>query len=139
VTTLSILVVAILAVASIAAFVVERRRAARARPVPTGATAPAQLDRLDFERPGAPWLVVLFSSRECEGCAPVSDAVHALESPDVAVDEVEWTARPDLQRKYRIDGVPVVVLADRDGVARATFVGAHEMRGMPAEIRRVVG
>jgi hypothetical protein len=132
-----VLVGAILVVSVMVAVVLERRRVARTRPVDAkvgAAHAPGQVDRWDFDRPGAPWLVVLFSSRECAGCGPVAEQVRSLETPDVAVDEVEWSEGRDLHRKYAIEGVPVVVLVDRLGVTRAEFVGAESMPDMPSRI-----
>ena len=55
---------------------------------------PAQLDRADFPRPEAPWLVVLFTSSNCDSCAGLYDKAAALESDEVAVTEVEYFARP---------------------------------------------
>ena len=41
----------------------------------------------------------------------------------VAVVDVEYSASPALHRKYHIDAVPIVVVADSRGVVRASFVG----------------
>ena len=41
----------------------------------------------------------------------------------MAVGEVEAGARPDLHRRYRIEAVPITVVADRAGVVRASFIG----------------
>ena len=86
--------------------------------------AGVQLDRLDFPRPDAPWLFVLFSSQTCDSCAPMAARVAALDSDTVATVEVEASADKELHRRYRIEGVPMVVLADADGVVRAGFVGS---------------
>lgn len=108
--------------AIIVARMLERRRPA---PPTRGAyPVPAQLDRLDFPRPDAPWLFVLFSSRTCDSCGPMVSRVCSLESEAVATVQVEAKADKALHERYRIEGVPMVVLADAEGVVRAGFVGA---------------
>ena len=100
---------------------------------------PAQLDRGDFPRPDAPWIVVLFSSRACESCAPMAEKVAALESDTVATCEIEAAEARQLHRRYRIEGVPMVVVADAEGVVRAGFVGTvsvSDLAGALAEARR---
>jgi thioredoxin-related protein len=102
--------------------------AARRRRVPDAPTqrrfsAPQQLDRDDFARPEAPWLVAVFSSATCDVCAQVVAKAAVLECRDVAVVDVEYTANRDLHEKYSIDAVPTLVIADAHGVAVATFLG----------------
>jgi hypothetical protein len=119
----------VLALVVIAAAVVIARQLERRRPAPPTRDAypvPAQLDRLDFPRPEAPWLFVLFSSRTCDSCAAMVARVCELESDSVATVQVEAKADKALHDRYRIEGVPMVVLADADGVVRAGFVGAVE-------------
>ena len=94
------------------------------RPVAVGSDAPMQLYRADFARPEAPWLVVLFSSATCDGCAKMAAKVEVLESEAVATCEIEFSAQRELHRRYAIDAVPLVVIADRDGVTRRHFYGA---------------
>jgi hypothetical protein len=84
---------------------------------------PTQLDRTDFDTPDAPWLVVLFSSATCETCAAVRGKVLPLASADVAVHEVDAIEGRALQERYAVEAVPMVVVADADGVVRASFVG----------------
>lgn len=112
----------VVAAAVVAARLLERRRPAP--PTRDAYPVPAQLDRLDFPRPDAPWLFVLFSSQTCDSCAPMAARVAALDSDTVATVEVEASADKELHRRYRIEGVPMVVLADADGVVRAGFVGS---------------
>ena len=69
-------------------------------------------------------LFVLFSSRTCDSCQPMAARVEALESEAVVTVEVEAFADKELHRRYRIEGVPMVVLADAEGVVRAGFVGS---------------
>src|SRR5438094_6592036 len=83
---------------------------------------PDQLDRADFERPGAPWLVAVFSSATCDSCADAVETARLLASADVVVQEVEVAERADLHHRYNVEAVPMLILADRDGVVRASFV-----------------
>ncbi|MDQ1504035.1 MAG: hypothetical protein QOD57_1762 [Actinomycetota bacterium] len=117
----------VLALVVVVAAVVAARLLERRRPAPPTRDAypvPAQLDRLDFPRPDAPWLFVLFSSRTCDSCGPMVARVCGLESESVATVQVEAKADKALHDRYRIEGVPMVVLADADGVVRDGFVGS---------------
>ena len=103
------------------AWVLERRRPAA--PPRDAYPVPRQLDRRDFPRPVAPWLVVLFSSSTCEGCAAMADKVAVLESPAVAVCEIEFSRARALHDRYEISGIPTTLVADAQGRVRAAFVG----------------
>lgn len=119
-----ILLALAIAGAAVALAVVLQRR--RPDPPSSGAvdfTAPSQLDRDDFGRAQAPWLVVLFSSATCSTCADVEAKVAVLESTEVAVQVVEAVADADTHRRYGIEAVPITVIADADGVVGASFVG----------------
>lgn len=117
-----LIVAAVVALAAGVAVVVRRRRP---EPPTQGRwPVPTQLDRVDFDRPDAPWLVVVFSSTTCLSCADAVEKAEVLASADVVVQDVEVGARADLHRRYGIDAAPVTVVADRDGVVRASFVGA---------------
>ena len=118
-----VIAVAILAVAGAIAWWLEHRRSV-APPSQGRAVAPQQLDRNDFPRPDASWLVVLFTSRHCDSCAGLVDKALPLVSDDVAVVEVEYTLEPELHARYQIGAAPITVLVDRDGVTRKAFVGA---------------
>jgi thioredoxin-like negative regulator of GroEL len=100
---------------------------------------PTQLDRADFDRPDAPWLVVVFSSTTCLSCADAVEKAEVLASAEVVVQDVEVTANPDLHRRYGIDAVPVTVVADGDGVARASFVGAPSATDLWAAVADLRG
>ena len=112
---------AVVAVAVIVAVVLERRRPEA--PTQGDWAVPAQLDRADFARPDAPWLVAVFTSATCDSCARTIEQARVLASDAVAVDEAEVKARPDLHRRYHIDAVPIVVVADAEGVVRRSFTG----------------
>ena len=117
-----IVAVVIVAVVGVVAVVARRRRVPDA-PTQRRFTAPEQLDRNDFARPEAPWLVAVFSSATCDVCAQVIAKAKVLECTDVAVVEVEYGANRTLHERYSIDAVPTVVVADSRGVAVATFLG----------------
>ena len=128
--------VVLVALAVVVALVLERRRP----DAPTQArwAVPSQLDRDDFTRPETPWLVAVFTSATCDSCAKVVAKAGPLESSEVAVEEVEYAGRPDLHRRYGIDAVPCIVMADADGVVRASHVGpatATDLWATLAEVR----
>ena len=131
-----LLAVAIALAVTALAMVVQRRR-----PQPPSQrrwAVPDQVDRSDFDRPGAPWLVVVFSSASCASCEVAVARASAVASADVAVQEVEFTARRDLHQRYNIETVPMLVVADRAGVVRAHYIGTPaegEMDGALAELR----
>lgn len=124
-------------VAVVVAFVIDRRRAADAPTQPTW-TVPRQLDRDDFARPDAPWLVAVFTSSTCNSCRGTMEKALVLACDDVAVDEVEVAARKQTHERYGIDAVPTIVVADAAGVVRASFVGpptATDLWAAVAEVR----
>ena len=133
-----LLVVVVLAAVAVAvALVVERRR----RPSPPTNVRhrlPQQLDRGDFDRPDAPWLVAVFTSATCHTCAGVVDKARLLASDEVAVQEVEVTTAREVHQKYAIDAVPAVVVADPSGAVQAGFLGpvtATDLWATVAELR----
>jgi len=100
---------------------------------------PKQLDRADFPRPDAPYLVVLFSSTNCDSCHGLFEKVTPLACEDVAVCEVEASDRGDLHRRYELAAIPTTVVADADGVVCRAFVGAFtatDLWAAVAEVRR---
>ena len=117
-----LIVAGVVLVATAVAVVVRRRRPEP--PTQARWPVPVQLDRRDFDRPDAPWLVVVFSSATCLSCADAFEKAKVLAGADVVVQDVDVQARPDLHRRYAIDAVPVTVVVDREGVVRASFVGA---------------
>jgi hypothetical protein len=132
-----VLVLVLVAVAIGVAVVVERRRRPDA-PTNVGHTVPDQLDRRDFARPEAPWLVAVFTSASCSTCAGVWDKARLLASDDVAVHEVEVGTARDLHERYRITAVPALVVADGEGAVRASFLGpvtATDLWATVAELR----
>jgi hypothetical protein len=118
-----VIVALVIVVAVAVVAVVVRRRRVPDAPTQRRFSAPEQLDRNDFDRPDAPWLVAVFSSATCDVCAQVVAKAQVLECADVAVVEVEFGANRSLHERYSIDAVPTVVIADAQGVAAATFLG----------------
>jgi hypothetical protein len=132
-----LLIALAIAVAATAVALLLRRR----RPdAPTGrrGLVPDQLDRADFAEPLRPWLVAVFTSKTCSSCADVEAKASVLAATDVAVDVVEYSARRDLHRRYHVEAVPLVAIADAAGVVRRHFLGpvsATDLWAAVAEVR----
>jgi hypothetical protein len=123
VVTRVLIAAAVIVLASLASLVLRRRTSGTDAPTQAQHHVPTQLDRSDFASPDTPWLVAVFSSATCQTCANVVSKASVLHSASVAVDDVEYAARRALHEKYRIDGVPCVVIADRLGVVHRSFLG----------------
>src|SRR5688500_19321876 len=117
-----LIALALAALALVVAAVVQRRQRTDA-PVRTGYAVPAQVDRADFARPDAPWLVAVFTSATCGACAGVWAKARHLESDAVAVQELEHGVDRAIHDRYGIDAVPVSLVVDATGVVQASFVG----------------
>lgn len=131
------IVVVVGLVAVVVAAVVQRRQPATA-PADTGYHIPTQLHRGDFERPDAPWLVVLFTSATCRSCQGMWDKARHLESDVVAVQQIEVTEAKEIHERYRIDGIPTTLVADAEGVVQRSFMGpatATDLWAAVAELR----
>ena len=128
------------AVLVLVAGVIAWRLRAKETPEPVRASGevPRQLHRADFPRADAPWLVVTFSSATCDGCAAMAAKVAVLDCADVATCEVEYGTNRALHERYAIDSVPLVVVADHEGITRAAFLGptsATDLWAALAELR----
>ena len=87
---------------------------------------PAQLNRADFAEIAptpADWIVVTFTSATCHTCADVKRKAAVLACRDVTVIDADYTTHRHLHERYNIDAVPTLVIADSDGVVRASFLG----------------
>ena len=115
---------ALVVVAAAVAFVLNRRRPQA--PTQGRVPVPAQLDRADFPEQDKPWLLVVWTSTTCESCARATAKASVLRSDTVGYVEVPWQEQRDLHERYGIEDVPLLVLADGEGVVRASFVGAPE-------------
>lgn len=130
-----LLAAAVVGLASIVALIVQRHR-------PQAATeprwhVPERVDRSDFEAPETPWLVAVFSSATCDSCADTVAKARVLAANEVVVTEVEIGARADLHKRYAIDAVPIVVVADRQGAVKASFVGPPSATDLWEAVARV--
>lgn len=121
--TMQFVVAAVLVVVVVAAALVLQRRRQVDPPTQQRWQVPAQLDRADFAGADGEWLVVTFTSATCTSCADVKRKAAVLASRDVSVFDAEYTANRDLHQRYRIEAVPTLVIADRDGVVKASFLG----------------
>ena len=128
--------VVVAAIAVLAAQLLKRRKPEP--PTQTTWTVPAQLDRSDFAKPDAEWLVVAFTSAACDACASTAAKCEVLASDFVSVQIVDYQTHRDLHKRYGIDAVPTVVIADHLGVVQRDFVGppnATDLWGAMAEVR----
>lgn len=114
-----IVAAALVAAAALAAAALARRKPQP--PTQAQWAVPGQLDRADFDGADIPWLVVVFSSTTCAACDQAIAKATVLGSPQVAVQDVSYQARPDLHKRYAIEAAPTIVVADPDGVVRASF------------------
>jgi hypothetical protein len=132
-----VIALVLLVVAVVVAVILRRRRPEP----PTQATwdVPSQLDRDDFDRPDTPWLLAVFTSATCESCEGALTKAAPLAGADVAFQEISWQTRRDLHERYRVETVPMILLADPDGVVRASFIGTPptaDLWAAVAEARR---
>jgi hypothetical protein len=116
-----IVAVVLIAIAIVVALLLRRRRPQA--PTQPRWQVPTQLDRADFARPDAPWLVALFSSSTCDSCEATAAKASLLASHDVAYQDISYQTSRDLHERYSIDVVPMILLADREGVVKASFIG----------------
>lgn len=126
----------ILAIAALIATQLSRRKPEP--PTQRPWTVPQQLDRADFERPDAPWLVAVFTSATCAACERMRTKAEVLRSDSVAVQFVDYTTEAEIHNRYGIDAVPTIVIADVDGVVARHFIGpasATDLWAAVAELR----
>jgi len=131
-----LLVALAMAVAIVVSLVLRKRRPDA--PTQGSFHMPTQLDRGDFTSPNHPWLVAVFTSATCNTCADVATKATVLASRDVAVQRIDYTENPDLHRRYYIDAVPTLLIADSRGVVRNGFLGpvkAQDLWAAVAECR----
>lgn len=133
----NLVLVAVGAIVAVVASALLRRRRPDA-PTQGGFQLPTQVDRNDFASPGVPWLVLLFTSATCDACSDMVGKARVLESRDVAVVEVEYSADKDLHARYAIDAVPSTVIVDAEGIVRQGWLGpvkAQDLWAAVAECR----
>lgn len=135
-----LIAVGVVVVALVVAAVLRRRQSVAA-PTRDGYPVPAQLDRNDFAGLAgpAPWLLVVFSSSTCATCADVIRKAEVLRSAQVGIADVDYHAHRDLHAKYAVEAVPMVLVADSQGVVRTSVVGpvtATDLWAAVAEVRQ---
>jgi hypothetical protein len=118
------IVIAVLVLATVGGVALLMRRRPPDAPPRDVYPVPKQLDRADFPRPDAPWLVALFSSTTCDSCHGLADKLGPLESVDVAVCDIDFEEQGALHRRYDLAAIPTTVVADHEGVVCRAFVGA---------------
>jgi hypothetical protein len=131
-----VIALVLVVVAGVVALVLSRRRPQP--PTQERVPIPSQLDRDDFPWPEKPWLLVVWTSTTCDSCARATSKARLLESSQVGYVEVPWQDNRELHARYGIDDVPLLVLADADGVVQVSFVGAPnftDLAGAVAEAR----
>ena len=65
----------------------------------------------------------MFSSSTCTACRATWEKARQLESDEVAVCDLDSVADAGLHRRYGIDAVPLVLIADAEGRVRGSFLG----------------
>lgn len=98
---------------------------------------PRQLDRADFPRSDAGWLVAYFSSTTCAGCQGLGPKVQVLECADVATCECSFETARDLHERYDISAIPMILVADTEGVVHRAFIGATTATDLWAAVAEV--
>lgn len=117
-----LVLVALAAVVGVVAHVVRQRLGTDAPTRPAWAI-PDHVDRRDLARPDAPWMVALFSSATCLACRATWEKARALESDDVAVQDIDAVADKALHERYGVDAVPLLLVLGPDGTVRTSFLG----------------
>jgi hypothetical protein len=118
-----VVLLVVLAGLAVGVAVVLRSRARTDAPTRPTWAVPGQVDRSDLPRPDAPWLVAVFSSSTCMACRATWEKARQLESDEVAVCDLDAVADAELHRRYGIDAVPLVLIADASGRVRGSFLG----------------
>ncbi|MDQ3462807.1 MAG: hypothetical protein M3471_07245 [Actinomycetota bacterium] len=134
-----IVILAVVAAVAVGVAVWLRRQGPDAPEQGPSWAVPTHLDRTDFDRADAPWLVAVFSSATCLSCQGTWAKAELLASDAVAVQEVEAIERKDLHDRYRVDAVPMVLVADAAGTVKRSFVGpptATDLWAALAELRQ---
>ena len=132
-----VVVLVLVVAAGLAAWLLARRTSPEPERGPRW-SVPTLVNRSSFDRPDAPWLVVVFSSSTCLACQGVWEKVTALESDQVAVERVDAIEHKDVHDRYGIDAVPMTLVVDAAGQVRRDFVGpvtATDLWAAVAELR----
>lgn len=98
---------------------------------------PTQIDRNDFSESDKEWLVLAFTSSTCTTCADIERKAAVLKSRSVAVEICEFTSHREMHKKYAIDAVPTLLIADGQGVVHKGFLGPASATDIWAALARV--
>jgi thioredoxin-related protein len=128
-------IVGVVVVIALLANLWQRKRQVDA-PTQGASEVPSQIDRADFVRPDAPWIVLAFTSATCQTCSDIERKVRVLETNSVAIQILEYTAERELHERYKIDAVPTVLMADANGVVQANFLGPVSATDLWAALAR---
>ena len=128
-------IVGVVVVIALLANLWQRKRQVDA-PTQGASEVPSQIDRADFARPDAPWIVLAFTSATCQTCSDIERKVRVLETSSVAIQILEFTAERELHKRYKIDAVPAVLMADASGVVQANFLGPVSATDLWAALAR---
>ena len=128
-------IVGVVVVVALLANLWQRKRQVDA-PTQGASEVPSQIDRSDFVRPDAPWIVLAFTSATCQTCSDIERKVRVLETSSVAIQILEFTAERELHKRYKIDAVPAVLMADASGVVQANFLGPVSATDLWAALAR---
>lgn len=128
-------IVGVVVVIALLANLWQRKRQVDA-PTQGSSEVPSQIDRADFARPDAPWIVLAFTSATCQTCSDIERKVRVLETNSVATHILEYTAERELHERYKIDAVPTVLMADANGVVQANFLGPVSATDLWAALAR---
>ena len=130
------IIVGVVVVVALLANLWQRKRQVDA-PTQGASEVPSQIDRSDFVRPDASWIVLAFTSATCQTCSDIERKVLVLETSSVAIQILEYTAERELHKRYKIDAVPAVLMADASGVVQANFLGPVSATDLWAALARV--
>ena len=79
----------------------------------------------------------MFTSATCDSCNDVAAKARVLASKHVAVQIVEYSQNRELHRRYAIDSVPCLLIADPSGVVRQSYLGPVTATDLWAGLARV--
>lgn len=129
----------IVVVVLIVAVVLNKALSKRSTQAPTQAnpSMPTQVDRADFSDADKEWLVLAFTSSTCTTCADIERKAEVLKSRSVAVQICEFTSHREMHKKYLIDAVPTLLIADSQGVVHKGFLGPSSATDIWAALARV--
>ncbi len=103
--------------------VVLRSRAGTDAPTRPTWAVPGEVDRADLPRPDAALAGRGVQLVDLHGVPGDLEKARQLESDEVAVCHLDSVADAELHRRYGIDAVPLVLIADADGRVRGSFLG----------------